>query len=373
MASTTRPPGRLQRLAALAAGLALLALVGCASDPAPEAPPKPVQVAGSVVSTAGSSNEADVVVPTEVQAAWTGLGGQGKGLEWVKVAGDGTAATEPVDLTGDATAAGTKLAEQMNGFDAEQPGRQALAGLDALASPAGSPVWVFSPLLDTRGPLDFNQLAFDESPVAVVKAMKAAGTLPDLKGRQVTYVVTPEAGEQEKLPQLKVGYQHAVWEGVAKAAGAKKVTFFNGTGSTAGSGTIPAVPVPDPSDKLASEQSGNRRVCTLPAPALFVADQPTLIDKQATLKALKACVGKLEASTKITVEGHTAGSSGANNAFAKKLSTQRATEVAALLKELDVPAGNITKVVGYGSEQPLVEPPTDPRNRAVVVTFTSSG
>ena len=62
-----------------------------------------------------------------------------------------------------------------------------------------------------------------------------------------------------------------------------------------------------------------------------------MIDKKATLKALKKCIGDLDSGTKITVEGHTAGSSGANNDFAKTLSTQRATEVAALLKELDVP------------------------------------
>ena len=55
------------------------------------------------------------------------------------------------------------------------------------------------------------------------------------------------------------------------------------------------------------------------------------------------------------------------------LSTRRATEVAALLRELNVPAENISQVVGYGSTQPLVEPASDPANRAVVVTFTSAG
>lgn len=74
----------------------------------------------------------------------------------------------------------------------------------------------------------------------------------------------------------------------------------------------------------------------------------------------------------ITVEGHTAGASGSDNTFAKDLSTRRATEVAALLRELDVPARNITKVVGYGSSQPIVKPSTDPKNRAVVVTFTTN-
>ena len=80
-----------------------------------------------------------------------------------------------------------------------------------------------------------------------------------------------------------------------------------------------------------------------------------MIDKKATLKALKKCLGDLDSGTKITVEGHTAGSAGTSNDFAETLSTQRATEVAALLKELDVPAKNIVEVVGYGSSKPLVE------------------
>ena len=84
------------------------------------------------------------------------------------------ASTEPVDLTGDAAAAITGLTDKMNADQAKAPGRSALAGLAAIASPAGSPVWVFSPLLDTQGALDFNQLAFDESPPNVVTAAAAA-------------------------------------------------------------------------------------------------------------------------------------------------------------------------------------------------------
>jgi outer membrane protein OmpA-like peptidoglycan-associated protein len=97
-----------------------------------------------------------------------------------------------------------------------------------------------------------------------------------------------------------------------------------------------------------------------------------LIDKSATKAALKKCIGDLDITTKITVEGHTAGVSGDDNSFAKTLSTQRATEVAALLKELDVPAKNIVKVVGYGSAKPIVQPGSNPKNRAVVVTFVSA-
>ena len=336
---------------------------------------EPVVVGGSVVSTAGSSSEAQIVVPQEIAASLATLGAGGKGVEWVAVAGDGTTSTEPVALTGDAAAAVGGLTDEMNALQAQAPGRDALAGLDAIASPAGAPVWVFSPLLDTQGALDLNQLAFDESPPNVIAAATAAGALPDLTGRDVTFVVTPVAGPQEELSDLQVGYQRAIWEGLATAAGAASVTFFDGTGSTPGTGTITAVAVPDPADKIAAAGSGPTRTCTLPSPALFVPDQPTLIDKAATLTALTDCVGTLDPSTRITVEGHTAAvdGGGGDPEVAVDLSTRRATEVAALLREIGVPAENIAEVVGFGDAKPIVQPATDPGNRAVVVTFTSTG
>lgn len=361
-------------MTALVAALMLFGLGSCSAQPTPAPPaPKDVKVAGTVVSTAGSSNEMEVVVPDPIKADWAALGAKGSGVELIQVTGSGESATTPVDLTGDSGAQTTQLVDKINAFDAGAPGRSALAGLGKIKSPAGAPVWVFSPLLDTKAPLDFNQLAFDESPPTVVKAVQKSGKLPNLKGRQVTFIVTPVAGEQQKLSTLQVGYQRAVWEGLARAGGAKKVTFFDGTGTEAGAGTIPAVPVPDPNDKINSEKKDARTTtCTLPSPALFVSDQATLIDKEATLKALKECVGTLDKTTKITVEGHTAGVAGADNDFAKNLSIQRATEVAALLRELKVPARNIVKVTGYGSSKPIVKPASDPKNRAVVVTFISS-
>jgi len=357
---------------------ALIALAACSGSSTPAettTSSAPVTVAGSVVSTAGSSNETDIVLPAPITASLTGLGGSGSGVEWVSVSGDGkTIDTEPVGLTGDTGAAITGLTEKMNALQSQAPGaRSALAGLAAIKSPAGSPVWVFSPLLETTGALDFNQLAFDESPPTVVAATTAVGALPDLKGRDVTFVVTPVAGQQQKLSDLQVGYQHAVWEGIATAAGAGNVTFFDGTGTTPGTGTIAPVPIPDPNAKIDSEQQGPTRTCTLPSPALFVPDTPNLIDKNATLTALGECVGTLDPTTRITVEGHTAAVAGGDEASATDLSTQRATEVAALLRELGVPAENVAQVVGYGDTEPLVEPASDPANRAVVVTFTTAG
>jgi outer membrane protein OmpA-like peptidoglycan-associated protein len=361
----TRTP---HRLAACLLALPLALAAACGADQSTptteQTPAAPVQVKGTVVSTAVSSNEAQVVVPDPVAAAWTTLG--------QNVAGDGSTTDTDIDLATDPAAGVASVADKINADAAQADGRSVIAGLDAVDSPDKAPVWVFSPMLDTEEPVDFRELAFDESPPAVVKAVKKADALPDLEGREVSFVVTPVAGEQAELSKLQIGYQRAVWEGLAKAAGAKKVTFYDGTGTAPSTGTISAIPVPDPNDDFASADQGTTRTCTLPSPALFVADQPALIDKKATLRALKKCVGDLDTGTKITVEGHTAGSSGTSNDFAEKLSTQRATEVAALLKELDVPAKNIVEVVGYGSSKPIEEPDTNPKNRAVVVTFSTT-
>jgi outer membrane protein OmpA-like peptidoglycan-associated protein len=363
------------RLAAPLLALPLILLAACgngAEQPAASTPPAEVKVAGTVIATATSTNETQITVPGPVSSDWTTLGQHGSGVELISVGGDTKTATAKVDLASQPDQAASQLTEKLNDNAATVDGRSAYAGLEAISSPDKSPVWVFSPLLDTKGPLDFNQLAFDTSPDTVVKGLKKKHELPDLEGRQVNFVVTPVAGQQKSLSDLQTGYQHAVWEDVAKAAGAKRVTFYDGTGTDPATGTISPVAVPDPHDAFDSQTEGRTRTCTLPAPALFVADQPTLIDKKATEAALKKCVGSIDPSTKITVEGHTAGVSGQDNSFAKKLSTQRATEVAALLKDLDVPAKNVVKVVGYGSSKPLIQPGSDPDNRAVVVTFVSA-
>ena len=150
---------------ALALPLALVAACsGPAQQPTPEASAAPVKVAGSVVSTATSANEAAIVIPEPVTASWTNLAQKGSGVEWVKVTGDGGTSSTPADLATEPQQAIGRLTEELNANNAQADGRSALAGLNALSSPAASPVWVFSPLLDTTGPLDFTELAFDTSP-----------------------------------------------------------------------------------------------------------------------------------------------------------------------------------------------------------------
>lgn len=359
-------PGR-RLLASVLLSLALLAGCTPASDPtaasSPTAPPP--EVGGSVISTGNSTNQLDATLPQAIADQWNALAGENKGVEWLSTPNTATIDNTTLAVGGDANQA---LVDAINDVQGAGTDRSVLAALNDLDSPDGSPVWVFSPLLDTRDPLDFAELAFDEDPAAVVKAVKKAKELPDLKGRLVSFVINPVAGDQAALSDLQTGYLHAVWEQLAKAAGAKRVEFFDGTGTTPGAGTGPAIAVPQPDD-VETQATGSEVVCTLPTPALFVINTPNLIDRDKTLQGLKKCLAKAPENYRVIVEGHTSGDPDDNGAATKALSKQRATAVAVLLKELDVPAKAIYKVVGYGRAKPLVDPPTDARNRAVVVRF----
>ncbi|MFT3860723.1 OmpA family protein [Micropruina sp.] len=349
--------------------LCLGLLAGCAPASGPSATPSAnasaPPVGGTVISTGDSPNQMVTTLPQAVADQWNALASQDAGVEWVS-----TPNTTTIDTTARAVggAGSQQLVDAINGTAGTGTDRSVLAALNDLKSPAGSPVWVFSPLLDTRDPLNFNELAFDEPPADVVKAIKKAKQLPDLEGRLVSFVINPVAGDQAALSDLQNGYLHTVWEGLAKAAGAKRVEFFDGTGTAPGQGVGPVVAVPQPDDVDTATQ-GTEVVCTLPTPALFVINTPTLIDRAKTLQGLKKCLAKAPQNYRVVVEGRTSGDPSDNGRATVELSKQRATVVAVLLKDLGVPAKAIYKVVGYGRSKPLVQPPSDARNRAVVVRF----
>lgn len=363
---TSRPRNLLLTVLA-----ALVLLAGCTppanQTPSPSASPPPV--GGSVISTGSSTNQMVATLPQAVADQWNALAGRTKGVEWLS-----TPNTTELNRSAHAVGADQNqvLVDAINAVPGAGEDRSVLAALNDLKSPAGSPVWVFSPLLDTRAPLDFRELAFDEDPTAVVKAVKKAKQLPDLKGRLVSFVINPVAGDQAKLSDLQNGYLHAVWEGLAKAAGAERVEFFDGTSSTPGQGTGPVVAAPQPDD-VSTDASTTAVVCTLPTPALFVINTPNLIDRGRTLQGLKKCLAKAPENYRVVVEGHTSGDPSDNGRATVELSKQRATVVAVLLKELKVAAKSIYRVVGYGRSKPLVKPANDPRNRAVVVRFEVIG
>jgi outer membrane protein OmpA-like peptidoglycan-associated protein len=74
---------------------------------------------------------------------------------------------------------------------------------------------------------------------------------------------------------------------------------------------------------------------------------------------------------RVSVEGHTSSvAKRPNNPVAIKLSTQRAQVVSGLLVQLGV-ARNRIDIKGYGNASRPYPDPSDPRNRCVVVRFTS--
>lgn len=92
--------------------------------------------------------------------------------------------------------------------------------------------------------------------------------------------------------------------------------------------------------------------------ALFIADEPTLIDK-ARRWLLGQCAGTIDATTRITVAGHR-GDGRRDAQSAMDISTERATTVAVLLRELKVPVKKIAQLIGDGDTQPIIAPTTDP-------------
>ena len=71
-------------------------------------------------------------------------------------------------------------------------------------------------------------------------------------------------------------------------------------------GTIPPLAVPDPGDKISSQQQGPTRTCTLPSPTLFVPDQPTLIDTTADAHGADRVRRDAGCDHQVTVEVRTA-------------------------------------------------------------------
>ncbi len=170
-------------------------LAGCTPATAPSASPTaaPPPVGGSVISTGDNTNQMVATLPQALTDQWNALQASGKGVEWLSTPNTTDITRTQLAVGGDASQG---LIDRVNAAAGAGTDRSVLAALNDLDSPAGSPVWVFSPLLDTRAPLDFNELAFDEPPGDVVKEVKKAKALPDLKGREISFVINPVAGEQ---------------------------------------------------------------------------------------------------------------------------------------------------------------------------------
>ncbi|MFI7068252.1 OmpA family protein [Kribbella sp. NPDC050124] len=269
----------------------------------------------------------------------------------------------------------SKLEGQLNEKSSVFAGQALFAGLSKARIDTSRPVFVFSSGLDTTDPVDFRKLAFDVAPAGLIQDLKAAGELPALRGAVITFVVLAESGRQPVLRRPQSVYRETLWGGLLRAAGAPMVRFeypdATPSESTLAAPVVAVPPPPGTPVPARTTRVPGEKTCTLSAATYFASDKAVLLDRQATLRALRPCAATIGSTARVSVEGHTSSmSKRPNNPVALRLSTQRAQVVAGLLVQLGV-ARNRIEVKGYGNARQPYSDPSDPRNRCVVVRFNT--
>lgn len=387
-------------LAGAAAGLAAMIWTSnadsCADCDEPD-------VAMTIVYTAPTANSSAYTVDPATTEALTVIGQDHRSVRLVRVDGDGSVSTDVIDLTPRVSPdedsdvlkvparADEAIQRSIDGIErrinetaATAPGHALLTGLTTLNLDPSIPLTIVSTGLDTTDPADFRRLAFDVAPTDLVTALESAGELPALPGADVTFVMLRPAGPQAPLRQPHQTYVTRVWQELLTAAGASRVEFVTPDPAPAAARQeADTVPIPAaPGTPVRPEEVATNTVssptptrtstCRLASATFFEPDRATLLDRAATLQALQSCVAQVRAATVVDVEGHTATvNGGPNSPAAVALSLQRAQVVAELLVELGVGQDQITRIHGSGNANPPYPDPEDPRNRCVVVTFTT--
>lgn len=344
-------------------------------------------IVGTIVYTAPTANEQAIDLPTPVTDLVTKAADTSSGFRLVRVDGDGTISSKIIDATPklpdgevakvdarkrDATNALLEnLKGDINGDGATVSGESLLGGLQRLTNlDTTKPVILIGSLLDTASPFDFRSLGFDADVPELVDQLKAADELPKLDGAVVSIVVRGTAGDQPQLRTVQNDYRQAAWTTVLKASGASSVSLSYPDGSTP-TVTVPSpvVPIPPaPSTPVVPESTPTGTRCTLLGGTYFQPDKPVLLDRAATVEAIRKCVAAIPPDAKVTVTGFTAGTD-PKSSFALALSQQRADVVRDLLVDRGIAKGDITTFgKGNSNERPYPKAPDDPRNRCVVIT-----
>ncbi|WP_185447893.1 OmpA family protein [Kribbella qitaiheensis] len=349
---------------------------------------------GTVFYTAQTANEGGVEIGGSLEVMLKVAGLAHQSVKLVRIDGDGAVTSSLVDMTPrlDDKADGEPLKVRqraddaiertigriqatLNGSSSKYAGQTLFNGLSRIQVDTSKPVFIYSSGLDTSNPVDFRKLAFDVSPKMLADDLRSAGELPSMPRAAVTFVITPSSGQQQALRRPQMVYREAVWDTLLRAAGAASVHFEYPDGLPSQSTKVaPVVPVPPPIGTPVPVRSSapGEKTCTLSAGTYFEADKAVLLNRQATLAALKPCVAKIRPTTRVTVEGHTSSvAKKSNNPVAVALSTQRAQVVAGVLEQLGVSRNQLT-VKGYGNANQPFPDPSDPRNRSVVVRFKSA-
>lgn len=354
----------------------------------------------TIVQTAGTTDEVDVVWPSDVGDLLTATADGNGELIWVKTDGDGNTQIVERDLT-PVTRSGNEvkptharaqrivedqaeLLAEMNAFDSIG-GRDVLSALQSLPAGAG-PVIVVSSLLSTQHPLRVMDLAFDAPISEVVEHLKSLGELPKgLNGRQVWLVATPVAGAQQALRATQKAYLTELFEGIIEASGGQVVRILDGQEAPAGEGgSAPTTPVPPPPgtftiapelvppsevpDGIPVDPTTTLMRCVVPTPVMFEPDDDALLDEPAAKIAVASCLGDdLSSVISVHIVGHTARTGNApDNPTAVSLSLARARKIAEVATSLNIRPETIT-AEGVGATKPLVQPSSSAFNRAVEI------
>lgn len=352
-------------------------------------------VAMNILYTAPTANDAAASLDQSIEQRLRLVSEAHESIRLIRVDGDGSVSARVIDMTprvGDnpdsdvikvpqrvRKATDTKISSiqsEISGQDASSPGRSLFGGLTKAGLDPSVPLVVVSQGLDTEDPVDFRKLGFDMPVDELSKQLKFSGELPDLVGVDVTFQLVATAGRQKQLRPPQMTYRDHLWESLLRIAGATSVRFVASPGGISESDQVaPPIPIPSPPDTPIKPEpdpiSPQRSTCLISSSTYFEPDRAVLIDRQATLQALKRCAKQVHPQTTISIEGHTASTGRPNNRAAIALSRDRAQVIADLLANLGAPRRQITSIRGYGNANTPYPDPSDSRNRCVVVTFTT--
>lgn len=344
-------------------------------------------IVGTIVYTAPTANGQAIELPKPVTDLVTQAAAASSGFRLVRVDGDGTISSKVIDATprlpdGEVAKVDARkrdatntlldnLKGEINGDGSTVSGESLFGGLQRLANiDTTKPVILIGSLLDTASPFDFRSLGFDADVPELADQLKAADELPKLDGAEISIVVRGTAGDQEQLRTVQNDYRQAAWTTVLKTSGASSISFSYPEGSTPTVTTsAPVVPIPPPpSTPVVPQSTPTGTTCTLLGGTYFQPDKPVLLDRSATVVAIKNCAADIPPGAKVTVTGFTAGTD-PNSSFALTLSQQRADVVRDLLIDLGIAKDDITAFgKGNSNDRPYPKAPDDPRNRCVVIT-----
>ena len=223
-----------------------------------------------------------------------------------------------------------------------------IASAVRVTSPPGT-LLILSSGLSTAGGFDLRQVGWDADPGSIAAQLKQRGLLPDLAGWRVIFSgLGDTAGRQPPLPLPQQTVLVSYWMAICRAAGAAACQADETTRPDPPSRSttpVPVVPVPA---VLSVRGPNGATGVSVPSDELFAFGSAVL------LPGADAVLGPLAAKARsghllVTVTGY-ASPDGGSAAYNLALSRARALAVRARLVALGLPAGQISRVTGLGTD-----------------------